>query len=199
MADVTRYHPLLVLIHWVLAFLIIGALFFGATKLASMPNEDPEKLFALRFHMTAGVAILSLMLLRLFTRNATRRPPKASTGNASLDKLAHLSHYGLYILVIAMGVMGLTLAFQAQLFGILAGAHIELPPSLWVYWPRAAHYIISRLLMFFIALHICGALYHTFIVRDGLLRRMAFGRKIRPATSSETGAEELRRETLAGQ
>jgi cytochrome b561 len=32
-------------------------------------------------------------------------------------------------------------------------------------------------LMALIALHVLAALYHTFILRDGLLRRMWFGRR----------------------
>lgn len=32
--------------------------------------------------------------------------------------------------------------------------------------------------MALIALHIIGALYHTLLLRDGLLRRMLFGRRI---------------------
>jgi cytochrome b561 len=33
--------------------------------------------------------------------------------------------------------------------------------------------------MALIALHVAGALYHTIIRKDGLLRRMAFGRRAR--------------------
>jgi hypothetical protein len=31
--------------------------------------------------------------------------------------------------------------------------------------------------MVLIALHISGAFYHTFVMKDGLLRRMSFGRR----------------------
>jgi hypothetical protein len=37
---------------------------------------------------------------------------------------------------------------------------------------------LSRMLMALIALHILGALYHTLLRKDGLLRRMWFGRRI---------------------
>jgi cytochrome b561 len=40
------------------------------------------------------------------------------------------------------------------------------------------HYLVSRLLMALIAQHIAGALYHTLILKDGLLRRMAFCRRV---------------------
>lgn len=177
MTKVTRYHPLLVTLHWLLAFLIIGALSAGALKLAHMSNSDPEKIRGLRFHMTAGIVILTLMLFRLLVRSVTAHPAHATAGNAFLDFLAKISHYGFYFLVIGMCAMGLTLAVQAGLFGIVFGGHGALPPDLWVYWPRWAHYVISRMLMFLIGLHICGALYHIFILKDGLLRRMLFGKR----------------------
>jgi cytochrome b561 len=52
-----------------------------------------------------------------------------------------------------------------------------------VYPARTVHYVFSRLLMALIALHVAGALYHTFILRDGLLRRMFFGQRTLPTTS----------------
>ena len=42
---------------------------------------------------------------------------------------------------------------------------------------RTVHYLFSRVLMVIIALHIAGALYHTLMLKDGLLRRMWFGRR----------------------
>ena len=41
MKQVSRYHPLLVTLHWVLAVLIIAALVMGFFVLAAMPNVDP--------------------------------------------------------------------------------------------------------------------------------------------------------------
>ena len=44
MAPVSRYHPLLVLLHWVLAFFIIAALGLGALVMVKIPNTDAMKL-----------------------------------------------------------------------------------------------------------------------------------------------------------
>lgn len=38
-----RYHPLLVALHWLLAILIIAALFAGFFLLAAMPNSARKK------------------------------------------------------------------------------------------------------------------------------------------------------------
>jgi cytochrome b561 len=39
------------------------------------------------------------------------------------------------------------------------------------------HYIFSRMLMVLVTIHVAGAVYHTLILKDGLLRRMGFGRR----------------------
>jgi len=132
MLRVTRYHPVLVALHWILAFLIIAALTLGAVKLAHMPNSDPHKVEGLRAHMMGGMLILALIVLRLFVRNVTVHPPKATTGSTFLDLVARISHRALYIAMIAMPIMGLMLAFQAGLFGVVFDGHGVLPPDLWV-------------------------------------------------------------------
>jgi cytochrome b561 len=178
MPNVSRYHPLLVALHWLLAILIIAALALGALVMAKLPNTDPMKLEALRSHMFGGGLILALMLVRLFVRRRTTHPSAATTGSSLLDKVAWASHRLFYGLIIAMVASGVTMALQARLFEIVYGGHGTLPPDLWVYPIRSVHYLISRLLMALIALHIAGAFYHTLVLKDGLLRRMTFGRRV---------------------
>ena len=177
MPEVSRYHPLLVALHWLLAILIIAALALGALVMAKTPNTDPAKLEALRAHMAGGGLILALMLVRLVVRSSTAHPAAASTGSTWLDRIAWASHRMFYPLVFAMALSGITMALQAGLIDIVYGGHGALPPNLWIYKLRTIHYVISRVLMALIALHVTGALYHGLIRGDGLLRRMAFGRR----------------------
>jgi cytochrome b561 len=173
----------LVALHWLLAFFIIAALALGALVLARLHNTDPMKIEALRSHMIGGLLILVLMLARLFVRTRTAHPTAATTGNRDLDRLAWLSHRLFYIVALALPVSGLFMAFQTDLPSIVFAGHGALPADFWAYPIRWVHYALTRLLMALIALHILGALYHTLILRDGLLRRMFFGRRTRPATS----------------
>jgi cytochrome b561 len=177
MTLVSRYHPLLVALHWILAVLIIAALALGALVMVKMPNTDPMKLEALRSHMIGGTLILVLMLVRLVVRIRTEHPAPPSTGMRVLDRLAWVSHRMLYAAVLGMAVSGLIMALQTGLPGILFGG-TTLPADFWVYPIRSVHYVISRVLMAVITLHIVGALYHTLLLRDGLLRRMFFGRRV---------------------
>jgi cytochrome b561 len=176
--SVSRYHPVLVALHWTLAFLIIAALALGALKMAPMANTNPDKLEALRAHMTGGILILVLISLRLIVRRLMLIPPQAKTGRSFLDLLGRFSHTAFYIIVIAMALSGLTMGLQSGVIRLVAGGHPSIPPDFWVFPIRTVHYLISRILMGLIALHLAGVVYHTFIRRDHLLRRMWFGKRL---------------------
>jgi cytochrome b561 len=172
-----RYHPALVALHWLAAALILFSLAMGTLSLKEIPNSSPDKLFALRGHMVLGIAILVLMAVRFAVRLGTRRPLPASSGNALLDRLAPLAHHGLYVLAVLMAASGIALAAQAGLPAIVFGGAGALPESFSAFTPRAVHGLLARLLLALIALHAAAALYHQFVRRDGLLRRMAFGKR----------------------
>lgn len=178
MNQVSRYHPFLVVLHWVLALLIIAALALGALVMVKIPNTDPMKFEALRSHMGGGILILVLMLVRLLVRVRTRHPAPATAGNRVLDRIGWASHRMLYTAVFAMAGSGIFMAVQTGLFGIVFGGHGSLPPDFWVFPVRTVHYAISRVLMALIALHVAAALFHALVLRDGLLRRMFFGRRV---------------------
>lgn len=180
MTEVSRYHPLLVALHWFLAALVIAALALGVLVMIRIPNTDPMKIEALRPHMIGGTVILVLMLVRLVVRVRSRHPAPPSTGNRMLDWLAWGSHRLLYVAVLGQAGSGLALALQSGLPGIVFGGG-SLPPDFWIYPLRTVHYLFSRLLMALIALHVAGALYHTLVLRDGLMRRMLFGRRVSAA------------------
>jgi cytochrome b561 len=177
-APVTRYHPAIALLHWVLAVLIIGSLILGYFRIAPMPNADPQKVGLLRLHMASGMAILALMAIRFIFRVLTTKPPAAVTGHPALDKLAVLTHYAFYGLVLLMAGTGLATAVLSGLnLIVFGGSGDPLPPSLLIYPTRVAHGYIAAALAAFIVLHFAAALYHQLFLRDGLLRRVWFGRR----------------------
>ena len=64
-----RYHPALVSLHWLLTILIIVSLLMGSNILSQIPNDNPEKLFALKMHMISGFIILVLMIVRVIAHH----------------------------------------------------------------------------------------------------------------------------------
>jgi cytochrome b561 len=175
--EVAKYHPAIVIIHWFIAFAMAQLLIRGAFIMVNIPNSDPAKIDALRAHMLAGIAVLTLMVSRLVLRQATALPPSASPGNRHLYRLKKIILPLLYLCVIVQALAGLGMAYQADLPDVLFGHHGALPESFWIYPLRSVHYAFSRLLMAVIAIHIAGAFYHVFFLKDGLLRRMSFGHR----------------------
>ncbi len=170
-----RYHPALVVLHWLLAFCLIGLLVAGSTVLAPAANSDPGKLISFRMHMALGLVTLALMALRLALRLVTRRPPPVDSGNPWLNRLAPATHWALYVLAFAMALSGMAFARDSGLPDAVFGDG-PMPPA-FDHPGRTVHTIASRLLMALIALHVAAALWHQFIRRDGLMARMALRRR----------------------
>jgi cytochrome b561 len=182
MKQLSRYHPLLVTLHWVLAALIIAELTLGFFGLAAMPNSDPRQIVILQAHMLGGTLILVLMVFRFIVRMCTSRPEDATTGHPLLDRLAPITHYGFYVLVLLMVGTGFATAVIAGLGEIVFGSSgTPMPPSLMIYPTFVAHALVATLLVGFLALHILAAFYHQFIRRDALFQRMFFGRRVSSA------------------
>jgi len=172
----TRYNPFLVALHWIMALLILMALFFGKVLLSQIPDTDPQKAEALAGHMTIGLIIGALLVLRLGLRAATQKPAHASTGVALLDRLGKATHWVLYLLLAVMVASGLGMAFMGGLFDIVfggSGGAIDLANLL----PHAVHHFASTLLLLLVVLHIAAALYHALFLRDGIFARMWFGKR----------------------
>jgi cytochrome b561 len=166
---IARYHPVLVILHWLLAALILFSLAMGMLSLARIPNDVPLKLFALRGHMVAGMLILALTLVRLAVIAFTSRPPTPSLAS-------RLGHASLYVAVILMAASGIALAVQAGLPDVVFGERGALPASFSAFVPRAVHGVLAWILLILIAGHVLAALYHQVVRRDNLMRRMGFGR-----------------------
>jgi cytochrome b561 len=173
----SRYHPLLITLHWLIAVLILAMIGVGFFVLARMSNIDPPKITVLLIHMSVGMLVFALMSIRLLLRVCTARPAGAMTGYAGFDRIAPLVHYGFYILVFAMAGTGLATAIAAGLNrSIFQGSGEPLPASFIAYPTFTAHFYLAWLLVGFLLLHVLAALYHQFSLKDGLFRRMWFGR-----------------------
>ena len=178
MRTVSRYHPALVALHWLLALMILAALAAGFLVISGMPSTDPAKIAALRIHMAGGMVILLLVLIRLVVRWRTRKPTQVGTGYPALDRLAPWVHYGFYLLVIGMVASGYTTGILAGLNRSVFQETGEPLPADFTAYPRfIVHALFAAFLAGLIALHFVAAMYHQLVLKDGLLRRMWFGRR----------------------
>jgi cytochrome b561 len=174
----SRYHPALVALHWFLAAFIVAALGLGMFVLKTIPNSSPQKIEALRAHMIGAAVIFTLMTVRLAIRALSAKPAPATAGSQFLDRIARISHLAFYGVVAGMLATGVATAVLADLPSIVfGGSAAPFPESFTVFPTRVVHGLIAKVLLALIAVHAMAALYHHVVLRDGLLKRMWFGRR----------------------
>lgn len=170
-----RHHPLIRVLHWLVASLIIAALTMSALVMPLIPADSPELVDSLRRHMSAGLLVLVLTLLRFVMRRSAKKPPVLSSGMAWADWLARATHRVFDVLILLMIASGVGMAFSGGLFTVVFEGVGPLPANLDALPLHAIHRYTAITLFAFIALHVAGALFHQFILRDHLLSRMGFG------------------------
>jgi cytochrome b561 len=173
----SKYNNLQVALHWLVTLLVLFMLLMGTFVLSQTPNSDPSKILALRGHMVFGGVILLLTLFRLVWRRMSTQPRHAEAGNALLDKLGIAAHYALNFLTLLVAASGIGIAVQAGLPDIVFGGQGNLPSDFWTFPSRLAHGVLTKMLIGLIALHVSGALYHQFIVKDKLFARVWFAKQ----------------------
>lgn len=179
---VFRYHPISVLLHWVLGLAIV-AVFAVGLYMADLPFS-PQRLKLYNWHKWAGMVILGLSLVRLFWR-LTHRPPELPSsiqnGMPAWQRTAHhATHHGLYLLFFAVPLLGWAYSsaagFPIVLFGVLPlPDFVPVSPDL-AEVLKPLHKLSAFAMAALVLLHVAGALKHALIDRDGLLGRMGLGR-----------------------
>ncbi|MBK8782732.1 MAG: cytochrome b/b6 domain-containing protein [Anaerolineales bacterium] len=157
----TRYHPLLVALHWLTVILLLGAGF-----LSEAGGNSP-----VTPHMIIGALLAIVMITRLIVRFTTKRPASANTGNKALNKLGELIHIGLYFFTFYILTLGGLIAVKRNLIGYLLGNGEAIRVDRLI---GALHHFGWLAIMGLLLLHIGGAIYHQIILKDNLLSRMGF-------------------------
>lgn len=161
-------------LHWFVVIAAITQLTLGFT-FASLPQNDPVKGTVFAAHTTLGLIILAVMLVRLGWRLSNPVPRLPDTLKPWEMRLAHSTHWLLYLLLIGMPLGGYLLVnahgHAVPFFGTelpaLIPANEALEEAIEVMHIGGAFAIIGL-----VVLHVAGALRHEFLLKDNTLRRM---------------------------
>ncbi|MFO0155588.1 MAG: cytochrome b [Alphaproteobacteria bacterium] len=175
--DRARYDRLAILFHWVMAALI----FYAAASIL-IADDLPRGAFRdliKTSHDSVGAVVVVLLALRILWRLVSRAPAMPSAMTAQQQRLAKLAHLGLYALMAMVPLLGLATLFlrgRGLEFGFFSiasplAANRALSRSI-----KEVHELAAYALLALVAFHVAAALWHQFIKRDGLMRRMSFSR-----------------------
>ncbi len=162
------------LFHWLIFLLIVGA-YVAVDRRELFENGSVESDWWMMIHKSMGLSVFLLVWLRLGWR--ARQPVPENFAGYGMAKMASLGHGLLYLLMIAV-------PFSALLMSQLAGRSVswfgifEVPVWLAENEELAGQIkdlhtdILAPALFVLIILHILGGLWHHFIDRDDVLKRM---------------------------
>jgi cytochrome b561 len=172
-ADVSRYHPVAIAFHWLLAAAIVVS--FGVGLYMTELPLSPQRLKLYNWHKWAGVTILALSALRLLWR-LTHRPPADPPMPAWQRSAAHITHKALYVLFFAVPLAGWAYSsaagFPVVVYGLLPLPDFVPADKSLAEVLKPLHRYLAYLLALLVAGHVAAALKHHFVDRDRLLHRM---------------------------
>ncbi|CAG9195534.1 Cytochrome B561 [Burkholderia gladioli] len=170
----TGFNPLARLLHWLMAAMILAMLFIGVGMVSSVSARHAV---LIAIHKPLGIAILVLVIVRLVVRFSKRPPALPEDLPGWQRAAAHLSHWVLYALMIAMPLIGWAM-LSAGGYPVMLGGGVQLPALMGAdpiafAWLRNAHELLAFVLFATVVVHLAAALFHGLIRRDGVFGSMA--------------------------
>ena len=161
------------ILHWTMAAMVLTMLCIGVAMVVSLGDYH----VLLSIHRPLGIAILILVVVRFVNRQLTSLPPFPATMSRAERLAATASELTMYGLMFVLPLVGWGMLSAARYPIVLFGSvHLPfiLPHDAMLYAVlRQAHTILAYLFFLTILAHFGAILFHTLIVRDGILKRMA--------------------------
>ncbi|MEG2940853.1 MAG: cytochrome b [Thermomonas sp.] len=168
-------------LHWLTLLLLVWIGWLGLT-MGDLPN-GPDKIATYALHKSIGITILSLVVIRICWRLYAGSPDAVPGTPHWQERIASLTHFALYALLLAMPLSGWILnsasGYPLQWFGLvnlpaLTGKDHDLHELAediheWLFWTMAT----------LVVAHAAAAFYHHLFQRDATLTRMLPGRASR--------------------
>jgi len=169
-------------LHWLIAAGIFAMIYLGLEQ-AGMEG-GPEKLAVRATHSSIGLIVFVLMTARLVWR-LTNEVPAHPDGMPGWQRFsAGVVHWGLYAAVFVQLVAGpLTTATGPRGDGLISFFNLfsfSLPVTASAerhsFWEEI-HVFTWKIVAVLLIVHVLGALYNHFVVKNDVLRRMSVGLK----------------------
>lgn len=171
---VTKYSRPIRILHWLLALILI-ALFVAGTIMHNT-NDEALKFAIVKIHAPLGLLAGLLLLARTYFAFTQARPAPDANWSLPVKWGSKIIHILLYVLPLALVGTGIGTMALSGLGEILQSGQTAPWPDMSNVPPAAGHGLFAKLFLASLALHIAGAIYHQFVVKDNLIARMMPGK-----------------------
>lgn len=171
-----RFGSITKLLHWSL-FILVIIQYTLVYRRAYLAEDAPEKLQYILLHKSFGLVILGLVILMMLSRYLGQRPAYPENAPWYQNLLAKIVHFLLYACLLFMPIAGILMTVYGGRTLAIFTYPLPTPSFIHVNKPLAelfykGHVFASYILLVLVGLHVIGALYHHFILKDNILTRM---------------------------
>jgi cytochrome b561 len=165
-------------IHWAVFLLVIGL--YGLTYVVDLfPRGDPGRALVWWLHISFGMLLFALVVVRVGLR-LTLGTPGLPVEMSQLERwVAKIVHLLLYALLVAIPILGILLTWYRgdalSFFGLFTIPAPVSPDRATAGFIKQLHSLCANLILILAGLHAAAALWHHFIRRDDVLKRMLPG------------------------
>ncbi|MEP9372948.1 cytochrome b [Mesorhizobium sp. KR1-2] len=172
------YAPAQKTLHWLIFLLVIGlyGLTFGEDF---FPRGDPGRDAVWWLHISFGLLFAVFVVLRVGVRLSRGAPQMPPSMTEIEKKLAHTAHFLLYALLVVIPFLGIFLTWfrgdALTFFGLFTIPSLVAPDRAIASFIREVHSVCANAILIVAGLHAVAALWHHFVRKDDVLRRMLPG------------------------
>jgi cytochrome b561 len=160
--------------HWTVVVLL--ALQYSIGWLMPDVKKTTPAVGLIAIHLAVGLIVLIVVFARCGWRLGHAAPELPANLPPWQTTLANIVHVALYILLFALPVTGWlnasTRTWEPVLLGVVPLPRLVPLGNSVGHGLGEYHSILSWVLIAFIAVHVLGAIYHQFVLKDRLLQRM---------------------------
>lgn len=159
--------------HWLMSLLLIS-MFLLAYYMMDIGDAAIEKPFY-DLHKATGLALLALVLLRMMWRFINPQPRLPSSMPRGEQRAAKANVAALYFMMLLMPITGFFMSslsgHEVSVYGLFSIAPLLNDKAVSGIF-KTGHIWGSYIFIAIFALHVLGALYHHFFLKDNVLKRM---------------------------
>ncbi|RAI43130.1 cytochrome B [Rhodoplanes roseus] len=171
--DRFRYDTIAQAVHWLTAIAVIGV--FASGQIMDDMARGPAKTQLIGLHMSFGVTVLVLTVIRLARRIVVPQP-EPIPGSPLVQMAARAMHLALYVALVVVPVAGVLMVWAkgrgVDVFGLFTLPPLIGPDRGFASNLSEIHEFGANLIVILAGLHAAAAIVHHAVLKDGAIARM---------------------------
>lgn len=170
-----KFGSLTKFLHWII-FMLFLLQYFLVYRREFLPNDTQEKMRYLLLHKSIGICVLILAAIMVYWRKIGVRPKNPSNMTSKEIIAAKYTHLLLYIVMFIMPISGILMSLYAG-YAVSFFGFFNLPMLVsknetigGIFYQM--HVFCSYFIIALVAFHAFAALYHHYVRKDDVLKRM---------------------------